>query len=122
MIIGDINNNRNQILSQNNRYFNSALEIVSKTNFANIDDGKFELEADDKRYIDFEKVILPRTKKYKYEHPCYDNKLGYYLKEETYSISEMRLLFIEVTEFKIIIGIETYIELSSFGSLYKFKL
>jgi len=85
-------------------------------------EASFELESDDKRYIDFEKVILPRTKKYKYEHPCYDNKLGYYLKEETYSISEMRLLFIEATEFKIIIGIETYIELSSFGSLYKFKL
>jgi len=53
MITGDINNNKNQILLQNNRYFNSALEIISKTNFANIDDGKFELEDDDFFYFLF---------------------------------------------------------------------
>jgi len=58
MITGDINNNKNQILLQNNRYFNSALEIISKTNFANIDDGKFELEADDFFYF----LITYKTK------------------------------------------------------------
>ena len=51
MITGDINNNKNQILLQNNRYFNSALEIISKTNFSSIDDGKFELESDDFFYF-----------------------------------------------------------------------
>ena len=58
MITGDISNNKNQILLQNNRYFNSALEIISKTNFTSIDDGKFELEADDFFYF----LITYKTK------------------------------------------------------------
>lgn len=85
-------------------------------------EASLELDIDDKRYIDFDKIILPRTKKYKYEHPCYDDKFGYYFKEEIYTISEIRLLFIEATEFKIIIDFETYIHLVSFGTLYKFKI
>ena len=58
MITGDINNNKNQIFLQNNRYFNAALEIISKTNFANVDDGKLELETDDFFYF----LITYKTK------------------------------------------------------------
>ena len=51
MIIGNVNINKNQILTQNNPYFGRALEIITKTDFSKLNDWTFSIESDDFFYI-----------------------------------------------------------------------
>jgi len=83
-------------------------------------EASFELEADDKRYIDFEKVILPRTIKYKYLHPCYDKNNEMHLKNQSYFIKEVRFLFSEAKDFEIINGDKTLLRILTLGNFNKF--
>jgi biofilm protein TabA len=58
MITGDIIINKNQIEGQSNVYFGKALDIISKTDFSAMDDGKFLVDGDNFFYV----LITYKTK------------------------------------------------------------
>lgn len=85
-------------------------------------ESSFDLNKSESRYLDFKNTIIPRTKRYTYEHPCYGKQDEMFFKKEVYFINETRLLFSEARDFKIINGDKILIKLKSFDSIYKFEL
>ncbi len=51
MITGNISTDKIQIFSQNNSYFDSALKIITNTDFSTIDDGTYNIESNDFFYL-----------------------------------------------------------------------
>lgn len=85
-------------------------------------ESSFDLNSSESRYLEFKEIIIPRTKRYTYEHPCYDKKNEVFFKKEVYFIDETRLLFSEARDFKLITGDKILIKLESFDSIYEFEL
>lgn len=50
MLIGYLNAQENQIIKQNNNYFDEAIENIKKTDFSSIEDGTYDLKEKDLFY------------------------------------------------------------------------
>ena len=51
MVIGDINNMKNQLVLANKSYISKILELISGTDFSKVDDGVYKIDGDDFFYL-----------------------------------------------------------------------
>lgn len=58
MIIGNLTNDKIQVFLQNNKYFNSAIKIISNTDFSKTDDGTYYVDENNFFY----NIITYKTK------------------------------------------------------------